>query len=276
MNAIITTHNLNFEVTPFRIQIKGEPTNMCFRVGTCHGMYCCTEKTYDIIAIENDQKGNGHLQDVFEWFENSCKRDKKDLRIMEFMNQDFKKHLIEKRGFTPQGENNVIKYFNNWADELGKQKSFPHILILDEPVRTLFPMPDKEHMDKINAVFESAKKYVKDNDISVSHVNQEPIIMDSLKDLPPINPSKPTMGIIGGASAGKTAFAMSQANEATKAGKKVLIVASNPHLLASTVQTSPIPIHVLTEPREPINEPISGKEARRERRKKERDAKRGK
>lgn len=110
MNCIITTHNLDFETAPFRIQIEGDPLNICFRVGTCHGLYCSTDKTYDIIAIENDVKGNGHLEDVFQWFENSCRRDNKNLRVLEFFNKRFKKHLIRKRGFQKQG-NNVIKYF---------------------------------------------------------------------------------------------------------------------------------------------------------------------
>jgi len=102
-----TTHNLDFEASYHSLT-----GCISFRVGTCYGLYDDSGTSYDIIAIFNRTPGNGHFEDVLEWFEASCKRDKRNLRIMEFFNQPFKKHLIEKRGFVPEGENNVIKYFN--------------------------------------------------------------------------------------------------------------------------------------------------------------------
>ena len=83
-----------------------------FRVGTCHGNYTWDKKSYIIITIINEQKGNGHLQDVFDWFENSCKRDGKTLKVAEIWNENFKKHLIEKRGFTDIG--------SDWAEKIIK------------------------------------------------------------------------------------------------------------------------------------------------------------
>lgn len=94
---IISTHDLMFEVAPWPMDEQW----MCFRVGTCHGMWRSTAKTYDILAINNDVPGNGHLEDVFEWFEASCIRDEKDLRIMEIWNDSFGVHLQNKRGFIP-------------------------------------------------------------------------------------------------------------------------------------------------------------------------------
>lgn len=64
------------------------------------------------ISVINSQPGNGHLDDVFQWFESSCKRDKKALIVMELMNERFKKHLLEKRGFSDMGKDNVIKIIN--------------------------------------------------------------------------------------------------------------------------------------------------------------------
>lgn len=110
-NAIITKHKLDFEAKPFHIQFKGHPTNMCFKVGTCHGMYVITKNSIDIIAIQNDEKGNGHLEDVFEWFEFSCKENKLNFRILAFLNEKFKEHVLSKRGFQRQGPNDVIKLF---------------------------------------------------------------------------------------------------------------------------------------------------------------------
>ena len=100
-----STHNLLFETAPFYT-----PDAIRFRVGTCTGIYSYESTKYIIIGITNHEQGNGHLDDVFEWFENSCKRDKKNLMVAEIMNRRFRKHLIEKRGFTALDEDNVIKY----------------------------------------------------------------------------------------------------------------------------------------------------------------------
>jgi hypothetical protein len=64
-----------------------------------------------MLAVVNDNPGNGHLDDVFEWFEGSCRRDKKNFRILEIWNKAFREHLLTKRGFIAQGKDNAIKYF---------------------------------------------------------------------------------------------------------------------------------------------------------------------
>jgi hypothetical protein len=94
---IKTTHNLLFEACDW----PRDKNIKLFRVGTCHGQWYSEELCYVILTVINNSPGNGHLQDVFEWFENSCKRDKKLLKVAEVMNQRFRKHLIEKRGFHP-------------------------------------------------------------------------------------------------------------------------------------------------------------------------------
>lgn len=113
----MTLHNLDFEVA------EKEPFQL-FRVGTCNGQWGSTRDSYFILSIINEVPGNGHLEDVFQWFETSCKRDKKNLLILEIMNERFYLHLISKRGFKPldkKGEN-VIKIFNQKAYELLKQR----------------------------------------------------------------------------------------------------------------------------------------------------------
>ena len=82
-----------------------------FRIGTVEGQWRSTETAYEILSITNNEPGNGHLDDVFEWFEYSCKRDGKDLIIREFWNNDFKEHCIKKRGFKLYGENDLIKCY---------------------------------------------------------------------------------------------------------------------------------------------------------------------
>lgn len=68
-----TTHSLEFLAAPF----EHDDSLVRFKVGSCHGLYGCTNEAYELIAVMNDQPGNGHLTDVFEWFEASAKRDKK-------------------------------------------------------------------------------------------------------------------------------------------------------------------------------------------------------
>lgn len=103
-----TTHGLEFEACPW----PRNPAIQLFRIGTCEGQWLSTDLAYCIMSVSNSNPGNGHLIDVFEWFESSCKRDKKALMILEFFNDRFKKHCVEKRGFTEiPGTNDVIKIF---------------------------------------------------------------------------------------------------------------------------------------------------------------------
>lgn len=96
-----TTHKLSFETAPWEIGflLSAKNTILRFRVGSCEGIYETTDKHYVIIAIDNKINGNGHFEDVLEWFENSCKRDKKGLAFAEILNDRFYNHLKSKRGF---------------------------------------------------------------------------------------------------------------------------------------------------------------------------------
>ena len=100
----ISKHKLDFEVAEWIMR-----PYMRFRIGTCTGLWNATNDTYDILAIDNSDKGNGHFEDVLQWFENSCKRDGKNFRFLEVWNKNLKKHLIAKRGFKDIGEYNLLK-----------------------------------------------------------------------------------------------------------------------------------------------------------------------
>lgn len=106
-----TKHDLPFEVAEWKPlpQFKAAGNFIRFRVGTCHGLWQSTETAYEILVIVNDNKHNGHLDDVFQWFENSCKRDNKKLIVLEVWNKKFKQHLIDKRGFSVYKDDDVIK-----------------------------------------------------------------------------------------------------------------------------------------------------------------------
>lgn len=102
-----TTHKLAFESRPwFRNQAIQE-----FRVGTCIGQWFSEGPCYYILSVINEDPGNGHLDDVFQWFERSCQRDGKALVVLELMNITFWHHLIDKRGFQPIGQHDLIKHF---------------------------------------------------------------------------------------------------------------------------------------------------------------------
>lgn len=107
MNSIITTHKLDFEACPWH----RDPRVTAWRVGTCHGQYEFVKGVLVLISIHNNEPGNGHLEDVFQWFEGTVKKHGNGVLIIaEFMNDKFKKHCIEKRGYKPvEGTNNVIK-----------------------------------------------------------------------------------------------------------------------------------------------------------------------
>lgn len=107
-NELITTHELDFlnAIHP----VHG---NM-FKIGTCEGVWGSTPDCYYILFVGNKKPGNGHLTDVFEWFEFSCKRDNRNLIMLECMNKNFYMHLITKRGFQQMDAacTNAIKVFN--------------------------------------------------------------------------------------------------------------------------------------------------------------------
>ncbi len=125
-NAVVTTHKLDFEVSdsPY---VKCFPDwakldHKLFRVGTCDGQWTSTEDSFVIISIANRKPGNGHLNDVFEWFEWSCRTAGKNLLVVELLNDSFYRHLIKKRGFVPLDKEkmNCIKIFN--------KKKYRHLL----------------------------------------------------------------------------------------------------------------------------------------------------
>ena len=103
----VSSHKLDFEVADWH----GCDDIKLYRIGTCEGQYTWAPGYYAIVSVINKKPGNGHLDDVFEWFENSCRRDKKALMVLELMNPRFYQHLVEKRGFVPAGGDNLIKTF---------------------------------------------------------------------------------------------------------------------------------------------------------------------
>lgn len=111
---IVTKHKLLFEVAQPKNALSPFPR---FRVGTCEGQWFSTDDCFVILSLINSQPGNGHLDDVLEWFEHSCNREHKNLLIIECINAQFWLHLVTKRGFTEMDTTgfNCIKVFNKKA-----------------------------------------------------------------------------------------------------------------------------------------------------------------
>ena len=83
-----------------------------YNVGTVKGLWNVDNDNYIILSFINSEAGNGHLEHVFEWFESFCIRDNKNLLIIRILNENFRTHLIKKRGFVPNGTaNQLIKHF---------------------------------------------------------------------------------------------------------------------------------------------------------------------
>lgn len=105
-------HNIPFKVAPFEFAYIDNTYNwQRFKVGTCYGVWGYDKDNYIILAVHNNKKGNGHFSTAMQWFYQSCERDNKNLKIIELWNKDFKKHLINERGFKEIDNETVIKYF---------------------------------------------------------------------------------------------------------------------------------------------------------------------
>lgn len=111
MKLFQSTHNLDFEAAPYQQFIDDGYTWLRFRIGTVEGLWCATDEHYRILAIDNRELNNGHFKDVMDWFEHSCKRDKKSLVFMAILNERFRLHLIDKLGFMPYEIESAIKHF---------------------------------------------------------------------------------------------------------------------------------------------------------------------
>jgi hypothetical protein len=70
-----------------------------FFVGTCNGIFDVNAEGVNIIGITNENPGNGHVDDVFEWFEYAAAGADTRLWVREIYNQRFKQRCLTKRGF---------------------------------------------------------------------------------------------------------------------------------------------------------------------------------
>lgn len=101
--------SLPFESRPWDSPLNTEGWQE-FRVGTCRGQWRSTPDSYELLGIKNHTPGNGHFREAMLWFEQSCIRDGKILRIREVWNADLAGKLL-KHGFTYARGDDMIKRF---------------------------------------------------------------------------------------------------------------------------------------------------------------------
>jgi hypothetical protein len=69
-----------------------------------------TDDAYEILSVINKEKGNGHFRATMQWFEQSCRRDRKKLRVLECWNLRLAA-MLRKNGFKRYSGLNYEKSF---------------------------------------------------------------------------------------------------------------------------------------------------------------------
>lgn len=105
-----SSHKLDFRTSPWKNPLSVGPLWNEFFIGTCRGQWRESKESYEILSLLNTTPGNGHFDDVLEWFSHLAKGKGKDLLIRQCWNAELKRHLVNKRGFASLGEN-VIRCF---------------------------------------------------------------------------------------------------------------------------------------------------------------------
>jgi len=81
-----------------------------YNVGTCIGQWRVTDKAVEILSFLNTERGNGHFEDVMQWFEFIAKAAQRPIVIYEVWNEQLRRHLTEKRGFVLTNGNEYHKH----------------------------------------------------------------------------------------------------------------------------------------------------------------------
>lgn len=73
-----------------------------FRVGTCEGLYRYNPiiHAFEILAVVNNQKGNGHFAQAMKYFETSAIREGARIRLCEVFNPWLYYVSVRKHGYT--------------------------------------------------------------------------------------------------------------------------------------------------------------------------------
>ncbi len=89
-----------FRAAPWHLaQVMGDDL-VNFTFGTCDGLMRVLDGTLGLIAINNDEKGNGHFKQFMEFFEELAAAMYLGTSVLEIENKRLYKHLVEKWGYT--------------------------------------------------------------------------------------------------------------------------------------------------------------------------------
>lgn len=106
-----STHGLKFKTMPHII--AGAFTGAeRFEIGTVHGIWNVSTFSVDVFACINDEPGNGHMDDVFEWFFSIATERGLPVRVTNVSSEDFRQQLIDKWLFVPTKDHDTLIRFN--------------------------------------------------------------------------------------------------------------------------------------------------------------------
>jgi hypothetical protein len=78
-----------------------DPEILAYSFGHVHGILACGSGVLTIVAIVNDEPGNGEFAKVMGMFESVAENWPCPLRVGAIWNRDLKRHLLKKRGYQP-------------------------------------------------------------------------------------------------------------------------------------------------------------------------------
>lgn len=76
---------------------------VAFEYGTLHGIFNTKRGVLGLIAVENEQKNNGHFAEFMDWFEGMAEALGLRAAVLEIENPRLYEHLKNKRGYTFYG-----------------------------------------------------------------------------------------------------------------------------------------------------------------------------
>lgn len=84
-------------------QMLGED-NYTFKRGTMHGLLGCDDRILTIIAIANEEPGNGQFAAAMNDLERIAARRQLTVEVAAIFNAGLARHLVEKRGYEPHAK----------------------------------------------------------------------------------------------------------------------------------------------------------------------------
>lgn len=90
----------DFKAAPWPFAAQFGDDLVQFIYGSCHGLLRVTDGTLGLLAIENEEQGNGQFAEFMELYEQIAKAMYLDASVLEITNDRLYKHLVTKRSYS--------------------------------------------------------------------------------------------------------------------------------------------------------------------------------